>query len=74
MGRVWSLIFVQVAFFGVIFSHAATSFSKALITIGVLSARQKQKKLDWIIYVVCAVLFLVTSAAVVRGELAMFLH
>ena len=66
-------IFVQVFFFGVIFAHTATSFSKALITLGLLSDREKQRKLDRIVYVVCAVFFLVAAGAVVKGELAMFL-
>ena len=68
------LIFVQVTFFATIFTHASVSFSRALITLGLLSDREKQKKLDRIVYVLCAVLFLFTAGAVIRGQLAMFLH
>lgn len=68
------LIFVQVVFYAVMIAHVATSFSKALITLGILADRKRQKNLDKLVYILCAAMFLLISVAVVRGELMMFLH
>ncbi len=66
-------IFIQTAFFAVVFTHAAASFTKALITLGLLGDRKKKVLLDRIVIVVCAIVFVVSSFAVIRGELLMFL-
>lgn len=66
------LIIVQILFFAVVCTHTATSFSKAFITLGILQDRQKQRRLDHIIYCVCAAAFVVAVFAVVKGELSMF--
>ena len=67
------ILFLQVLFFAVIFAHTAVSFSKAFVTLGFLSNQNVQKKIDAIAIVFCAILFLATVFAVVRGELLMFL-
>ena len=62
----------QVAFYAVIAAHVATSFSRALITLGLLSSKETQARIDRVTYVVCACLFLVATIVVVRGQLGMF--
>ena len=69
-----AVIFSQIAFFAVIFMHVGVSFSKAFITLGILADRNKQKKMDRIVYILSAVIFLIATVAVVRGDLLMFLH
>ena len=69
----WLLVLVEVLFFGTILSHAAVSFSKALITLGWLSSRERQRVMDLVVYVCSAILFLVSVIAVVRGQILMFL-
>ena len=67
------MLLLQVAFFAVVFTHVSTSFSKAFITLGVLGDMKKKVVLDWIVYVVCAVVFAVSVFGVIRGQLLMFL-
>ena len=67
------VLLVQIAFYAVVVLHTATSFSRALITLGLLSSRDTQARIDRIVYVVCACLFLVTTVSVTIGQLSMFL-
>ncbi len=67
------LTFLQVIFYAVTAAHVSVSFSRALITLGILTDRQKQKNLDRVIHVICAVLFIAAVFAVIRGQLKMFL-
>ena len=66
------LIFIQITFFAVVITHTAVSFSKALITLGILKKREVQKKLDIIVYIFWAMVFLTASFAVTRGDIVMF--
>ena len=66
------VLVAQVAFYAVVAMHVATSFSRALITLGLLSSKKTQAHADRIANVVCACLFLVASFVVVRGQLGMF--
>ena len=61
-------------FFADILTHTAVSVSRALITLGILSSRDAQKRLDRVIYGIGAVAFAAASFTVVRGQIAMFLH
>ena len=67
------LLFGQMVFYGLALTHVAVSLTRAPITLGWLTDREKQKRLDKVIYVLCAVLFLISVFAVTKGELAMFL-
>ena len=67
------LIFIQILFYAVVLVHIATSFSKAFITLGVLSDRNKQKILDRLVYVFCTMVLVFMVVAVVRGQLILFL-
>ena len=68
------LIIVEVLFFGTVFTHISVSFSRALITLGLLSSREKQRSIDKAVIVICAVFFTVSVIAVVRTQLIMFMR
>ena len=68
------LILAQVIFYAVVTAHAAVSFGRALITLGRLSSERGRKAINTAVYIFCALLFAAASFAVIKGELAMFLH
>ena len=68
------LMLSQPVFYAVTLAHIATSLTRGMITLGWLSDREKQKKTDRAVYIICAVLFAVALWAVVKGQLAMFLN
>ena len=69
----WSVIIaVEVLFFADILAHTAVSLSRALITLGWLSSREKQIKLDRIIYICAILLFAAAVVSVIRGQIIMF--
>ena len=63
----------QFGFYAVILLHVATSFSRALITLGLLSSRETQTKIDRFIAVACVFLFLAAAIVVTKIQLGMFL-
>ncbi len=67
------LIAAELLFFAVVLTHAATSFSKAFITLGLLTSERTAEAVDKACYVIGAVLFLIPAFAVVKGQIAMFL-
>ena len=67
------LIAAELLFFAVVIIHVVLSFSKGLITLGILSSRQGQLTLDRVFYVIGALAFLIAAYAVVRGQVLMFL-
>ena len=69
------LIFIlaELLFFAVVVTHVAVSFTKGLVTLGLLSARETQKKLDKIVYVLGAVFYVIAVFAVVKVQIAMFI-
>ncbi len=66
------LILTQPLFYGTVLTHIAVSLTRALISLGWLSDRETQKRLDRIIYIVCALAFAAAVFAVIKTELAMF--
>ena len=68
------LIALEVLFFADVILHIATSFTRALITLGWLQKPQTQRTLDRVVWVLSAVVFLAAAVAVVRTQLVMFLH
>lgn len=67
------LILVELLFFAVVVAHVAVSFTKGLVTLGLLSSRETQKKLDKIVYVLGAVFYVIAVFAVVKVQIAMFI-
>ena len=71
---IWLMILVELCFFAAIMTHVAVSISRALITLGWLRSRKAQRTLDRIVWVFFAVLFVFTSIAVIRTQIAMFVR
>ena len=67
------LILVEILFFGIVFTHISISFSRALITLGLLSDIDKKRRLDKFMYIFCALLFAICVIAIVRTQLFMFI-
>ena len=67
------LLFCQALFYGMVLLHIAVSLTRALITMGWLASREKQKSIDRIVCGVCAVVFMVAVCAIMKGQLDMFL-
>ena len=63
----------QLAFYAAVLLHVATSLSRGFITLGLLSSRETQAKIDRFVAVLCVLLFLVASFVVTKGQLSMFL-
>ena len=60
------IIVTEVLFFAAISGHLATSFSKSLITWGLIREESTERRIDFISEIVCAILFVVPSFALVR--------
>ena len=67
------LMISQPLFYGTVLTHIASSVTRGMITLGWITDRDKQKRLDRIVYTIAAIAFAVVAFAVVKGELAMFL-
>ena len=68
------LLVLQLLFYVIITVHMSISISKACITLGLLVDEKKVRLTDRIVWCVMTALLLVTSFAVVRGQLSMFVH
>lgn len=66
-----ALLAVQVLFYAVVLTHTAVSFSKSLITLGILSSKKAMNTVDYIMYSLCALTFALASFAIVKGYIAM---
>ena len=67
------LLLSQPLFYGTVLTHIAVSVTRAFITLGWLTSREKQKKIDRILYILCALAFVIAAFVVLRTELFMFL-
>lgn len=67
------VVILQALFFAIIALHIATSFSKAFITLGLLSDMDKKKRIDLITRIVCVLSCAAAVYSVVQGEIFMFL-
>ena len=67
------LMLAEILFFAVVITHVAVSFTNGLITLGILTDRELQKKIDKVVYVIGAILFAIAVFAVIRVQVAMFL-
>ncbi len=61
-----SLLATEILFFAAIFIHLGASFSRSLITMGLLSSDASEKKTDRVIITLCAVLMILTTFALTR--------
>lgn len=69
----WLIALIEVLFFGTLITHVAVSFSKALITLGWLKSQKVQRRIDVVVYVLGALIMIVATFAVLKGQIAMFL-
>ena len=67
------LMFSQPLFYGTVIAHISSSVTRAMITLGWITDRGKQKRIDRIVCVLWAAVFALVLFAVVKGQLAMFL-
>ena len=67
------LLISQPLFYATVLTHIAVSVTRAFITLGWLTSREKQKTIDRVIYILCAAAFVIAAFVVLRTELAMFL-
>ena len=70
---IFLLILGELIFFAAVITHVAVSLTNGLITLGLLSSRETQKKIDRVVYVLGAVSFCVSVFAVVKAQVGMFL-
>ena len=70
---VYLLMVIETLFFAIVIAHVSTSLTNAFITLGILSSRETQKKINRAVYVIGAAVFLFAVFAVVRTQAAMFL-
>lgn len=71
---VWVVLLMlgEILFFGCVISHVALSLTKGLVTLGILSSEKTKRTLDLILYVLCAVIFVISCVAVLKGQIGMF--
>ena len=61
VGGAFSLIaaiILQALFFGCVFLHVGTSFSKALITLGILESLETKKRIDRVVWILLAIAYI----------------
>ena len=68
------LLLSEAVFYAVIASHSAVSFSKALISLGIVCSDKARMITDRIVYVLCALLFAAASFSVIKGQITMLWH
>lgn len=68
------LLVLQLLFYVVITVHTSISLSKACITLGLLVDEKKVRLADRIVWCVMTAMLLITTFAVIKGQLSMFLH
>ena len=69
----WMLIIAEVLFFADILTHSAVSLTRALITMGWLSSRETQEKIDRAVYIIGFLLFMAASVTVIRMQIIIIL-
>lgn len=67
------LVAAQVLFFGLVLAHIAVSFSKALLTLGMITSVSAKTRIDRIVYVVCAVMFIASSYVITKGDISIYM-
>lgn len=73
-GGFFLLLFVQILYYAVVFSHVAVSFSKAFITLGLLSSNDTRRKIDRIVIIFCILMFIAASYVITVGKIKMMFY
>ena len=66
------VLLIQIIFYAIVTAHTAVSVSRACITLGLVSDEKRLETMDRIVSCIYGIAFIVTSVAVIRGELVMF--
>ncbi len=67
------VIFVQAVFFAVVILHVAVSFSKALISLGIITTEQSKKRVDNVVYIISAMALIIAEYAIITTWSYLFL-
>ena len=62
---------IQLLFFSCVFTHIATSFSNALVTLGLIEDMGRKNRIDRAIYIICALICLAAIPVVGRTYIAL---
>lgn len=65
-GRKIFIFIVEMLFFGAIYTHLECSFSRSLITMGLIRSEKAERAVDWAARALCALGFAVTFFALAR--------
>lgn len=60
------ILITEFVFFGSIFVHLGVSFSRSLISMGIIRSDAAQKRADCVLGILCGLLFVVTMVALTR--------
>lgn len=60
------LLITELLFFGAIFVHLGVSFSRSLISMGMIRSDAVQKRVDWLLGIFCGLLLVITMVALTR--------
>ena len=52
---------VMILFFGTVFLHISVSFTRAMVTLGIITSRSTKRKIDHVLWVVMGLAFLASS-------------
>lgn len=66
------LFIAELLFFAVVITHVVLSLTKGLVTLGLLTSREKQKNLDKVLRVLGAVAFAAAAIIVIKTQIALF--
>lgn len=72
-GLVILIMLGEILFFAVIITHVVTSTTKAFITLGWMTSLQTQSRVEKVLYVIGAIVFVVAAVVIVRAQTFMFL-
>ncbi len=75
-GSLWFFILnvtAAILCYGTVLLHIALSFSRALITLGALSSRKTQRRLDRILWIVLGLLFIAASILITYAYAKLYL-
>ena len=60
------ILITEFLFFGSIFIHLGVSFSRSLISMGMIRSDAVQKRVDWLLGIFCGLLLVITMVALTR--------
>ena len=66
------LMLGEILFFACVITHISLSLTKGLVTLGVLSSEKTKKAIDRFLYALFFIVFVVSCAVVLKGQVQMF--